>query len=200
MDFATIEPALCTLVASLLGLTGSDASCVQFENAPRVRNNGVAVLLSWVSTGNVGNASDEERWSYTADADPLQEMRVTVSGPRALRLQVAVETLDQRPGYTARSIAERARARFAWPSARTTLAGVGLAFVRVSDVTTADHRVDGRWMPRSLFEVAFNGAHSEEDEAARTSYIAAVEVTASVTRPDGTTVTPSSLQPSGDAP
>jgi hypothetical protein len=62
MDFATIEPALCTLVASLLGLTGSDASCVQFENAPRVRNNGVAVLLSWVSTGNVGNASDEERW------------------------------------------------------------------------------------------------------------------------------------------
>ena len=200
MNLATIEPALCTLVASLLGLTGSDAACVQFENAPRVRNNGVAVLLSWVSTGNVGASSDEERWSYTADADPLQEMRVTVSGPRALRLQVAVETLDQRPGHTARYVAERARARFAWPSSRAALAVVALAFVRVSDVTTADYRVDGRWMPRSLFEVAFNGAHSEEDEAARTSYIATVEVTANVTRPDGNPVTPSSLQPSGDAP
>jgi len=200
VDLEAIEPALCTLVAACLGLTGDDALCVQMENAPRVRSNGRRALLSWVSTGNVGGATDEERWSYTADADPLAEMRVTLRGPRALRLQVSVETLDQRPGHTARALAETARGRFAFPSSRAALSAVGLAFVRATDVTNADYRLDGRWTPRSLFEVQMNGAHSEEDTSARTSYIAAVEVTASVTRPDGTTVTPSSLQPSGDAP
>lgn len=192
MDFETIEPALCTLVASA---TGVEASCVLFENAPRPRHNGHLALLSWVSTGNVGGATDEERWSYTADADPLQEMRVVLAGPRELRLQVSVETLDQRPGHTARALAERARARFAAPSARAALEAVGLAFVRATEVTRADYRVDGRVVPRSLFEVQMNGAASFEDEASRTSYIASVEVTATVTRPDGTDVTPPSLQP-----
>lgn len=197
MDFTTIEPALCALVASA---TGIEAACVLFENMPRVRHNGRLALLSWVSTGGVGSATDEERWAYTPNADPLQEMRVTLCGPRELRLQVSVETLDQRPGYTARALAERARDRFTMPSSRTALAAVGLAFVRATEATQRDYRVDGRWVPRALFEVQLNGAASVEDVDARTSYIATAEVTASVVRPDGTPVTPSSLQPSGDAP
>jgi hypothetical protein len=197
MDFETIEPALLLLVASA---TGVEASCVLFENAPRVRHNGQLALLSWVSTGNVGGATDEERWAYVSNANPLQEMRVTLAGPRELRLQVSVETLDQRPGYTARALAERARARFAAPSARAALEAVGLAFVRATEVTRADYRVDGRVVPRSLFEAQMNGAASFEDTDARTSYIATVGVTATVKRPDGSTVSPSSLQPTtGDA-
>lgn len=200
MDFGAIEPALCALVAACIGLTGEDAGAVQFENAPRVRHNGVAAYLAWISTGPVGEATDEERWGYTPDADPLQEMRVTLSGPRELRLQISVQSQDQRPGHTARALADEARARLQFPSSRDLLAAQGLAFVRVSPVTQADYRVDGRWISRAVIELQLNGASAVEDTASRTSYIATASVTASVRRPDGTLVTPASLQPTGEAP
>lgn len=193
MDFATIEPALRALVATA---TGIEASCCVFENAPRPIHNGKLALLSWVSTEAPGG--DDLRWDYVADADPLAEMRPTVAGPRAATLQVSVETQNQTPGLTARALAETARARLQWPSARASLAAVGLALVSVAGVRQADYRVDGRWMPRALFEVRLNGASSAEDVAGRTSYIATVGVTATVTRPDDAPVL-SSLQPSGES-
>lgn len=196
MDLETIEPALRSVLAAC---TGVELACVLFENAPRVRHNGALVLLSWLDTGGVGGASDEERWSYTADADPLQEMRVTLAGPRQLRLQVSVETLDQRPGHTARALAERARDRLAFPSSLALLRAAGLAFVRATPAANADYRVDGHWVPRSLFEVQMNGAAAVEDTAARTSYIATAEVTATVTRPDGSPVD-THVSPSGTIP
>lgn len=195
MNFTTIEPALCALVATL---TGIEAACVRMENTPAVRHNGREALLSWVSTEAPGG--DDTRWAYTADADPLQEMRVTVEGPRAATLQVSVETHNQAAGQTARVLAERTRTRLQWPSSRASLAAVGLALVRVADVRQLDYEVDSRTVSRALFEVRFNGADAAEDEAARTSYIATVGVTAAVTGPDGELVVPSTIQPSGTVP
>lgn len=167
MDLASIEPALLTWAAAV---TGVEASCVLWENAPRVRPNTALVLLSWVSVTGVG--TDETSWAYEANTDPLQEMTATVAGPRACVLQVAVETFDQRPGYTARAIAESARTRARGPTSEAALLAAGLGLANVGDVRTADYRVDQRWIPRTVTEFLLNAESRVTDGT--TSYIASV--------------------------
>lgn len=190
MDLATIEPALCTLAAAL---TGVEASCCVFENAPRPRHNGSLVVLSWVSRTGVGE--DETLWAYASNADPLLEMTPAVKGPRRAVLQFAVEvTADQRPGYNAAALIERARTRLQRPSSHAALNAVTLAFAGVGAARQADYRADGRMVSRSLFEVQLNGAALEADLDGRTSYIATADVTGTVAGPDGTDV-PATIQP-----
>lgn len=190
MNLATIEPALVTWAAAL---TGVEVGCVLWENAPRVRHNGRLVLLSWVSRTGVG--IDSTAWTYAANADPLAEMTPSTEGNRELVVQVSVEvTTDQRPGYNAAALTERARARIRWPRALAMLEDAGLALATVGPATQADYPADGRLVSRSLFEVRFNAVASEADVDGRTSYIATVGATGTVKEPDGTDV-PSTLQP-----
>lgn len=190
MNLATIEPALVQWAAAL---TGVEASCVLWENAPRVRHNGRLVLLSWVSRTGVG--VDATAWNYAANADPLAEMTPSAEGARELVVQVSVEvTTDQRPGYNAAALAEQARTRIRWPRALAMLEASGLALATVGPATQADYPADGRLVSRSLFEVRFNAVASEADAAGATSYIATVGATGTVRAPDGTDV-PSTLQP-----
>lgn len=194
MDLARIEPALAALAATL---TDVEASCCVWQNAVRPRHNGRLVTLSWVSSVGVG--VDETKWAYAANANPLLEMTPTIEGPRFAVLQVAVESLDQRPGYTARHLAERARTRLQWPSSLAALKAVDLALAGVGNVTMADYPVDGRMVSRCLMEVRLNGKAREADAAGRTSYIATVQVAATIARPDGTSVDVD-LQPTGTYP
>lgn len=184
MDLATIEPALVTWAAAV---TGVEASCVVWENAPRVRPNTALVLLSWVSIVGVG--IDETAWTYEANADPLAEMTATVAGPRACVLQLAVETFDQRPGHTARAIAEVARTRAQGPTSLAALQAVKLGFAGVGLVTNADYRVDQRMISRTVMEVRLNAESRVTDST--TSYIASVHATLDV---DGL-VTPTGYAP-----
>lgn len=192
MDLATVEPALRALAAAVTGIAAG--LCV-FENAPRPQSpDGRVVILSWVSLSGVG--LDGDRWDYAADADPLQEMTPTVQGSREARLQFAVEvTADQRPGYSAAAIAEKARTRLSRPRSLDALEAAGLALATVGPATQADYPADGRMVSRSLFEVVLNAHASEADTAGRTSYIATVEATASIQNAGGTTL-PDSIQPS----
>lgn len=193
MDLATIEPALVTLAAKLTGVPA--AACV-WENAgrPMAAPGGLTVLLSWVSRTGVGQ--DGTAWAFEAGPDPLVEMVPTTHGSRAARWQLAVEvTTDQRPGYNAASIIERARTRLAWPSSLAALEAVELALAEVGTATQADYPADGRMVSRSLFEVALNGVANEADADGRTNYIDTVEVTATVQNAAGADL-PSTVQPS----
>lgn len=192
MNLTTIEPALRAIAASITGI--ALPLCV-FENVPRPQSpDGRMVILSWVSRSGFGQ--DSARWDYAADADPLQEMTPTVHGSREARLQFAVEvTVDQRPGYSAAAIIERARTRMSRPSSLAALEAVDLALASVGPATTADYNADGRMVSRSLFELALNGVANDADADGRTSYIASVEATASVTNAGGTTLS-STVQPS----
>lgn len=194
MDLATIEPALVTLASAL---TGVEASCCVWENAPRPRHNGRLVLLSWVSI--VGAGVDETTWTYAADADPLKEMTPTVTGQRKATLQLSVEALDQRPGHTARQLAERARTLAQGPSSLAALLAVGLAFAGAEPVQQADYRVDGRMVSRCTLDLHLNALSAVVDDAAQTSYIATVTTTSTVTHPDGSPVA-DSIAPGGNAP
>jgi hypothetical protein len=186
MDLATIEPALVTWAAAV---TGVEASCVVWENAPRPMTNGRLVTLSWVSI--VGAGIDETSWAYEANADPLQEMIATVAGPRACVLQLAVEVIaDQRPGHTARAVAETARTRMQGPTSLAALQAVKIGFAGTGLVTPADYTGDnGRKISRVVCEVRLNAESRVVDGT--TSYIASVHATLNV---DGL-VTPTGYAP-----
>lgn len=195
MNFAAIELALITLASAL---TGVEASCCVFENAPRPLHNGRLVRLAWVSSDGLG--LDAATWEFATNADPLLEMTPVVEGARFLVLQVSVESFAQTPGETARAAAELARSRVRFPSSLAALRAVGLALADVGAVTTADYRSkDGRMVSRCLVELRLNGVAREVDEAGRTSYIATAGVTGTITRPDGAALD-EDLQPTGTVP
>lgn len=195
MNLDVIEPALAALAATL---TGVDARLCVWENAVRPAYQSALVLLSWVSTQGVG--VDEEKWAYAANADPLLEMTPTVEGPRFAVVQLSIESIDQRPGYTARHLAERARTRLQWPSSLATLRAADLALAGVGAVIKADYRgSNDRWISRALLEMRLNAKATDADLAGRTSYIATVQAAATFTRPDGTSVD-IDLQPTGSYP
>lgn len=192
MNHTTIEPALCALAAAITGV--NVAFCV-FQNAPRPRHDGQLVTLSWVSIESVG--TDEQSWEYASNADPLLEMTPSVQGPRAATLQFSIESTDQRAGYTAHALADRARTRLMWPSSLDALSAVDLALAGIGNVVTTDSRADGRWLSRCTLDVRLNGIARESDLGARTSYIATVEATATITRPNGVAID-TDIQPSFD--
>lgn len=189
MDFAVIEPALAAWASAL---TGVEATCVLWENAPRVQHNGRIVLLSWVSS--VGRGVDGVAWEYAAHADPLQEMTPVSRGPRELVVQLSAQTHDQRPGQTARALLEQLRDRLHWPSGRAILSAAGLALGSMpGSVTPADYRVDGRMVSRAVLDVRLNAVSNAADTAGRTGYLATVAVASALTDPAGDPL-PASLQ------
>lgn len=194
MDLAAIEPGLLAVAASI---TGVEAACCQWENAPRVRHNGARVLLRWVSEVSVG--IDAARYDYAANADPLLEMTPTVEGNRVAVVQIDVEVYDQRPGTNAHAVASRARTRCYWPSVLAALSALELAVANVGTIAVTDGRVDGRMVSRRTFELRLNAVSRETDSAGRVPYIATVETTATVTNPDGSAVA-ASISPGGVLP
>lgn len=194
MDLATIEPALAAVASAI---TGVEAGCCVWENAPRPRHNGRLVTLSWVSNAPAG--TDAVGWEYAPNADPLLEMTPTAKGHRKPRVQIVVEVHDQRPGYNAAAVVERARTRLTWPSVRRALTAAGLALAGDGEAVNLDGKVDGRLVSRRAFELRFNGVSTEADAAGRTSYIASVGLTPTIRRPDGAPVD-SDLQPGGTTP
>lgn len=194
MEYDVLEPALSAWVATL---TGVDPLVVVWENVPRPRHNGVLVLLSWLSATKLG--TDDAAWVYSVNPDPLAEMVPEVGGPRVLSLQVSVETHDQRPGRTARAVAERLRDRVRLPSSVAALQAANLGLVQATSVTQSDYRVDTRVVSRALLELTFNASAFVRDTAGATSYIAGVQTSASITNVDGTAL-PASIQPSGSLP
>ena len=190
MDLAAIESALRTLVTTLTGV-----DVVQWENEPRKQHNGRLVLLSWVSTGEVG--PDSARWEFAEADDPLDEMTPIAQGHRLVVLQVSCETHDQRAGSTARALAETLRARLVWPRATESLLTANLGLVSVGPVTPSDYRVDQRMVSRCLVEIRLNATSFAADADGRTSTIQTVGVTGTLVTPSGTAI-PASIQPSGD--
>jgi len=192
MDLATLEPGLLDWAAAV---TGVERACVVWENQPRPRDNGRLCVLSWVSTGSTG--TDDVRWVYAENADPLQEMTPVVEGPRTCVLQLSVECFDQRSGYTARALLGRAPERIQAPSSLARLKALDLGLADVGPVLNADYPVDDHYVSRCTCDVTLNGTGRFTDTAGRTSYIATVEVSATLTHPDNAT---SAATPGGTIP
>jgi len=189
MNFDAINPALCTLAAAL---TGIDAGCCVFEDAPRPRSNGSLVILSWLTPG-AAVGLDATRWTFESHPSaPLTEMTPSVGGDRTAVLQFAVETTASWTG--ADVAANRARTMLRAPSSLAALRAVGLALATVGPTTRAPYTADRRRVARSLFEVRLNAVDEQTDTAGQTSYIATVEVTGAVVDPGGNDL-PDSIQP-----
>lgn len=195
MDLATIEPGLCAWVASLTGIT---AALVTFENAPRPQfTSGGRALLSWVSM--VAKDTPGVEWDYEdqgEEGDALDEMTPTVTGDRVLVLQVGVETIDHRPGYSASVLAQRLVDRAHAPSSDAALEALNLGLADVGAPQRADYPADGRMVSRAVVEVRFNASFAFTDTDGRTASITSVEVGATVTGANGSAL-PGSVDSGG---
>lgn len=194
MDFEAVEAGLLDWASVV---TGVERACCQWENEARVQDNGRLCLLSWVSS--VGFGTDDRAWVYAANADPLLEMTPVISGPRSYVLQISVECIDQRSGHTARASLERARERIQAPSALARLKALDLAYADLGTVLTTDYAVDDHLVSRCTLDVTLNASGSFTDTDGRTSYIATLALSSTVTRPDGSAA-PSAAIPGGTIP
>jgi len=164
LDFETIQTALKSLIATLLGM---NAAMVMFDNEPRVSGTGHAAraVCSWVS--GVGVGQDEERQEDNAAAIPEANLDVTTVGNRVLVLQVGIETLDQRPQAPhAFALAEQLRTRLRRASAGAALEAANLGLAGVGAVTRADYKsANGQWIARALVELRLNATALDTDDA-----------------------------------
>lgn len=192
MDLAEIEPGLATWVASLTGIT---AALVTWENAVRPAFTTSRALLSWVTVVAKGPPGVEWDFDDTA-VDALDEMVPTVVGERVLVLQVAVESIDQRPGQNASALAQRLVERAHAPSADAALEELNLGLANVADPVRADYTADKRMISRAVVEVRFNASHAFVDTEGTTSTITSVQTDATVTGANGSTL-PDRADPGG---
>lgn len=195
MDLSAIEPGLCAWVAARTGIT---ASLVTFENAARPQfTTGGRALLSWVSMAakdTPGVVYDFEDQGVEGDA--LDEMVPTVLGDRVLVLQVGVETIDHRPGYSASVLAQRLVDRAHAPSADAALEVLNLGLADVGAPQRADYEADRRMVSRAVVELRFNASFAFNDDDGRTASITSVEVGATVTGSNGSAL-PDSVDSGG---
>lgn len=188
MDFASLEPALKAWARALLGWAATDP--VVFENEPRPRHNGRIATLALVSAVGVG--VDETRYEDTGALAPLPNLAPAVVGARVLAVQIAVETVDQRPGSPhARAALERLRARLRWPSSLAALAAANVALIGAGTTSSADYlSADKRFVARALLEVRLNASSFEADALGATGAIESVAVTSDVTTPADASLPP----------
>lgn len=182
MHLETIEPGLCAWIATLTGIA---VALVTFENAPRPMDApGGRATLSWVSMA----AKDTPGvvWDYDAGAvDALAELTPTVLGDRVLVLQVGVESIDHRPGYSASALAQRIADRAFSPSSDAALEALNLGLADVGAPQRADYASDGRMRSRAVVEVRLNASFAFTDTDGSTSSIASVTADATVTGSSG---------------
>jgi len=180
MDYAVLQPALVAWVKALTGL-----AVVVWQDEPRPQSNGALGTLSWLGSGGVG--VDEVLYEDTGAAKPAFDLVPVVRGLRTLRLQVSVDTFSQLPAGNARTLLEALRDRLRAPSSLATLRAVNLGVIGATDITEAPYKADQRWIKRALIELRFNATSGFRDTAGALPSIETVEVTTTITRPDGTT-------------
>lgn len=194
MDLADIEPGLATWVAARTGIA---AAVCTWENAVRPHFVSTRALLSWVSMPSKGTPGVV--WDYdeaAGEVDALTEMVPTVMGDRLLVLQVGVESIDQRPGYSASVLAQRLCDRAHAPSSDVALETLNLGLADVGAPQRADYAADGRMISRAVVEIRFNASFAHIDTDGTTSSIESVEVNATVTGSNGSPL-PSSVDGGG---
>jgi hypothetical protein len=99
VNYETLQPALVTWIAALLG--NPPGLVVVWENEPRPRHNGTLVVLSWVSTIGIGR--DETRWEIDGTVYPpdAQVTIVTPTGPITAGTSYGVTAAGGAASYTA---------------------------------------------------------------------------------------------------
>ena len=137
------------------------------------------VLLS-VLSGPRKVGKDETRYRYDAGNDALLPRQY---GPRALTVQVKVESRSQDLATSARAYAEILRTRLGRQEVLEALRGVDLAVSSTSNVVTVDRteKGGGRLLSVGVLEIVFlTHVSDEQDETAEAGYIATVEITEDV--------------------
>ena len=175
MNWAGLQTALAAQVLAIAG-----GAPVYWEPLQSNWQAWPRVLLS-VLSGPRKVGKDETRYRYDEAADALLPRQY---GPRALTVQIKVESRDQTLTASARAIAETIRTRLGRQEVLAALREVDLAVSSTTDVVTID-RLEvggGRLMSVAVLELVLLTHVSDEQTADDVAgdYIATVEISETV--------------------
>lgn len=163
MDLGTIEPAILAWVKAITGQTA-----VLWMDEPRKAYVGSIVLLEITSTGGYGVDDIASTYDDTPGAETVTRI---ATGQRWIQLSIHCQSHDQRSGYSARSIAEKARTRARLPGCRQILQAANVSLATVGTAVNTPYKVDGRLVSRYVLDVRLIATSTETDvpvEAIRT--------------------------------
>lgn len=185
-DFASMENGVA---GWLRGLVGKDPMGTQVpvleRAAPQVQTpHGVHLLYAVTATQPVGHdwTKYEEDASLPDGEDYVPEQR----GIRRFTLQLRLESINTKPGWSARNFLERVRMRLRRPSSRATMRSLGLAIERSEAITQLPDETNGeRRLSAATLDIHMTLAVTEKDELGATSWIEKVSYTVTGKGPDG---------------
>ena len=165
-----------TFAAQVLAIAGG--ALVYWEPVESTWQAWPRVLLS-VLSGPRKAGKDETRYRYDNGADMLVPRQY---GPRALTVQVKVESRNQNLAGSARAIAEDIRTRMGRQEVLTALRGVDLAVSSTSNVLTFDRTEEGggRLLSVAIFEAVLLSHVSDEQADEDAGYISTTEITGDI--------------------
>ena len=162
MDLAALETALKKWWKPILPLGTGATNCALYAGdgkQPMVNPTLKAqAFYSFTSLRRLGT----EETSHTVSG-VTGKLIPSVNGVRTLGLTIRVDSYDQRAGYTAHTIAERARTRIALPKTLETLALAGYAVIDTGPILALPFSVDDRVMSRAAFEFKLGVLSIESD-------------------------------------
>lgn len=159
IDWATLQPGLQALVATLTGLAVGDVTWSGAKQTFAAQPKFAKAELQAFGNRSVGTL-DALTWDeLTADGPMVQ----TALGVRELTLRVKVTCYDQRPGFTARNYLEMLRDRLPWDSARDSLAALSLGFQSVLSLTDLSTPADSHVASVGAIDVRLNVATTDRD-------------------------------------
>lgn len=157
MNLQTIQAAILQAVAAASGVPASRVAWSGAREAATWRS---AVLIDLTLTGPSRVAWDEERTVYDEDTD---ELVLSLVGPRELRVDVKIESLDQTPGASAHQTASTLITRLQRASVQALLDAVGVSLATTSRPVNMDYKSDGRMVSVVIVELLFNAIEVDLD-------------------------------------
>ena len=161
MELATLQDALPTFLATLLGIP---CDWRKQERSMRVVSH---ALLDIISSPVIG--TDELVSSDVLDSAMPPNVvgtKETVYGLRELTLQVTVWSLAQTLQDSARFYLERLRTRIRWSSSVAALKAMGIGLLTIAPITLGDPAQGGRFVSVAFVDARFSYGVAESDTTA----------------------------------
>lgn len=173
MLFATIRPAILSLVNTLMGVQG-DCLAIWKDQPTPYTPPGTKTLFKLSLGPLVTKAADDEvRTSYDGTQPLGEEMAETVTGYRTFTLKVLCECGDQTDSGTAQNYLETLRTRLRWTTSRAALNAVNVAMVGTADILDLSRTVDNRAWSIANLDIRL-ATRTNETNPVRNGYIETV--------------------------
>lgn len=179
MDYATLRPALRTLIAALTSDTPSArAQVVDADSKQPIVSAAVGQIVK-LSVGSVAQVGTDEKRTVYVPLDEEDEtsdaLEDSLCGVRVLPVRMVCESYDQSDGRIAFQTLENVRKRLARRSSGEALRAVGLSLLDTGSTLDLSVPRDSAQASIAALDVRFNAQFSERDPG-RYQYVESFQI------------------------